>query len=397
MKPLRAPLRAWLSPPPDRKALGPLWGQIQLRRAQRARLRGRRLLALGASVCFIGIGVAIWASASMPAPRGVGQLNGPLRASTGTRSTLSAQWSGPRLVRLDDGSTVSLGVTGAIRVERNTGSEFDLVLDSGKATFAVTPRGPRRWSVTAATVRVEVVGTRFSVERLRDEVRVEVEHGIVRVSGSPGARDQHGPRQLIAGESLVVSLRVVPQTPDPISTLVPEPEIPHKPSLESFEAPTPVAESDWLELAREGRYEQAYARVSPRGVQAVAARTRDVDILLLLADVARLSGHPTEAVPALTKIVDAHSEDPQASLAAYALGRLYLDRLHDAPQAAQWLERAAALHPPVEIEEQARGHRVRALSESGQHAAATTAAYDYIARFPNGSYRVDVRRWGQLE
>lgn len=68
-----------------------------------------------------------------------------------------------------------------------------VTLESGRADFSVPPRGDRpSFVVQAGEVRVEVVGTRFSVTRhprpgLPDRVEVTVAHGEVRVTSGGGA------------------------------------------------------------------------------------------------------------------------------------------------------------------------------------------------------------------
>lgn len=56
-----------------------------------------------------------------------------------------------------------------------------VVLERGRAKFAVPGRRQSVFVVQAAEVRVEVVGTRFVVDRSGPSTRVEVEEGVVRV------------------------------------------------------------------------------------------------------------------------------------------------------------------------------------------------------------------------
>jgi len=74
---------------------------------------------------------------------------------------------------------------------------------------------------------------------------------------------------------------------------------------------------------RAGRQQEAFAR----GLMNETRQSGVAD-LLLLADVARLSGHPHEAVGPFERILDVCPRDAPAPLAALALGRLELDMLN---------------------------------------------------------------------
>ena len=91
--------------------------------------------------------------------------------------------AGPIETRFDDGSQVSLAGLTRLEVLRNDSRSFVTALRRGGATFDVKPGGPRHWIIEAGELSVEVVGTRFRVERQNELTRVSVEHGIVLVRG----------------------------------------------------------------------------------------------------------------------------------------------------------------------------------------------------------------------
>jgi transmembrane sensor len=62
------------------------------------------------------------------------------------------------------------------------------VLREGAARFEVTKRPGRLFRVVAGDVIVEVLGTRFELERVGDRLRVKVNEGRVRVSWTGGQR-----------------------------------------------------------------------------------------------------------------------------------------------------------------------------------------------------------------
>ncbi|BAV65347.1 hypothetical protein SCLO_1023070 [Sphingobium cloacae] len=81
-----------------------------------------------------------------------------------------------RTVALEDGSRVNLGPATAIAVHFD-GRERRVELLSGVALFAPTPKamaGGRPFVVEAANGEARALGTRFSVDRLPDAVRVAV-------------------------------------------------------------------------------------------------------------------------------------------------------------------------------------------------------------------------------
>jgi transmembrane sensor len=148
--------------------------------------------------------------------------------------------------------------------------------------------------------------------------------------------------------------------------------------------------ASWRELARTAAYDRAYETLGKAGI-ARAAAGASVDVLLDLADVARLSGHPEEALAPLTTVADQHAGDARAPLAAYTLGSVLLSR---APAlAAARFEQAIGGGLPVSLVEDALAHVVEARARAGDHAGAQAAAARYERAYPQGRQREVVRRW----
>jgi transmembrane sensor len=118
-----------------------------------------------------------------------------------------------------------------------------------------------------------------------------------------------------------------------------------------------------------------------------------VNDLLALADVARLSGHPAEAVVPLRRIVEDFAADPQAPLAAFALGRLELDSLGHPQAAATAFRKALTLGIPRSLREDVHARLVEAYARSGDSPNAQRAADAYLQEFPNGRHAHAVRGW----
>jgi len=139
------------------------------RSARDTRLRPRvRHFALAASILLaLGIGAYF--------------LSGP----QGNR--YSTPIGGIASVPLSDGSHITLNTASEVRVEL-TPSERHIRLEEGEAFFDVAHDASRPFIVQVGKKRVIAVGTKFSVRREGDDVRVVVTEGKVRVeTGSRGA------------------------------------------------------------------------------------------------------------------------------------------------------------------------------------------------------------------
>lgn len=83
-------------------------------------------------------------------------------------------------VALADGSDVTLNTDSHIRVHIGSG-ERRVELDKGEAFFRVAKDASRPFVVAIGDKRVVAVGTEFSVQRLRNDIRVTVSEGAVRI------------------------------------------------------------------------------------------------------------------------------------------------------------------------------------------------------------------------
>jgi transmembrane sensor len=381
---LELPVKDHLRDPVDEAALQRIWMQIDGRYPERR--RHRRRVALGV---FALAGAAVVALTF-----GLRRDAGPLRFGDGRALfAVDAPEGGARL-SLSDGSSIEL--SGGARFEplESSGAMFLAVLQRGTAAFEVRPGGPRRWQVECGLATVEVVGTRFSCERAPGHLRVAVQRGSVIVRGE---RVADRARRLVAGESLdvgeaptAVEADATPELPALDEALADEAAAPAAPSTPPpSTSPTVPVSASWRELARRGRHGEAFAALGEGGVRRETQRLSVAD-LLALADVARLSGHPREAVAPLERILSRFARDPQAPLAAFALGRLELDALDQPRKAAAALERALALGVPRSLKEDVRARLVEAYGRAGDRTAAHAAARAYLREFPDGRERAEM-------
>src|SRR5262249_8117411 len=116
----------------------------------------------------------------------------------------------------------------------------------------------------------------------------------------------------------------------------------------------------WRPLAESGRFGDAYVALKATAPNSVRDETGE---LMLAADVARLSGHPADAVPYLERILGSRGSDPRAGLAAFTLGRVLLEELGRPAEAANAFARARRAGGP--LAEDALAREVEASSRAG--------------------------------
>jgi transmembrane sensor len=291
--------------------------------------------------------------------------------SGGTPTVLSAD-AAPSASRFDDGSQVNLAAGTRLEVLRNDARSFVTALRRGGVTFDVKPGGPRHWVIEAGELSVEVVGTRFRVERAEIATRVSVEHGIVMVRGE---RVPGGSVRLTAGKSFELPTALALH-PEPRSA--PAVQLPAAPSA------APV-------VASAGRVDKAPA--APSVASAEPEARDEVERALRAADAARHSSDNAAAIRYFdTALRQAAPGDARRGLAALSLARLLI--AGDPAKAAAIL-RSSLSDMPQALLEDASVRLVEAESRAGNHDAAARAAADYLRRFPAGRRADEVRRWSE--
>ena len=223
----------------------------------------------------------------------------------------------------------------------------------GRAHFDVVPNPKRSFEVEAAPYRVVVLGTVFDVERSAEHVAVSVERGRVRVYGPQGAEDLlpgTSKRFEIAATGTAQLPAAPPTVLEPLEIDVPEAGPTNTKQRRNQRA---NATPSWRSLTQSGDYDAAFEslKLSPT-VQNDPAELMDA------ADAARLSNHPAEAVSYLERVVKGHLRSPVAPLAAFTLGRVYLDRLGQPHKAAEAFELARRLAPAGSLAQDALAREV---------------------------------------
>jgi transmembrane sensor len=345
-------------------AVGSVWTPDRSAHVARRALRRRRVVALSVALaCCGGLGAAALFALSRERP------------SRPAADARPAKVTAPRSVRFADGSSVELrGPAADLQVEQQSSARV-LVRLTGAARFQVTPNRARRFEVRSGDVLVAVLGTAFSVDRDQQRTRVGVEHGRVQVSW-PG-----GSAILNAGE---------------IGTFPPEMSAPPPVVTGQVAQPTASAAAPsrperaprgWREWARRGEYARAYAELRAQP-SAVADGAAD---LMLAADVARLSAHPEAAVAPLRELCARFPKDRRAPVAAFTLGRVLLDDLGRADEAAQAFESAGTSWPSGPLAHDSLARAVEAWQRAGRHERARPLAERYLRTFPEGRHAAAMR------
>ncbi len=313
--------------------------------------------------------------------------DGALTVESG-EALASARGEGEAITRvaLSDGSAIWLDEGTAIEASRNDGERVVLAQSDGRAVYDVRPNGPRRWSVRAGPLTVDVVGTRFSVVRRGARVRVELERGHVAVRG-----EAIGTVHLAPGEHVEVGAPTPPPEPPepaapPVAVREEAPAL-DTPALDTSRPRVARPSSTWRALADRGAYADAFAALGERALGEASRQSVSEDELYALADTARLSGHPRLAVTPLRRLMDEHA----SGVAALTLGRLQLDALDDPRGATRSLARADALSVPAHLAETLLARRVVAHRRAGDADTARALAAAYLQAHPEGRYADRVR------
>ncbi len=281
---------------------------------------------------------------------------------------------------MDDGSTLAMDDGAWLEVLYNGAREVVLLLREGQVEITVALEARRRWTIDCGVATVEVVGTRFRLDRESERLRVEVLEGVVVVRGE---QVQSGLQRIERGGSLEVQAPSRQSAPR-VASVAREDDIEENVDEQVDERVMPRAA--WLHAARDQEFERAYDLLQPRGVATASRNARSVEELLSLADVARNSGHPEEAVLPLEIVLSEHPGDSRAPLSAFTLGRLCLERLGRPRRAAWAFERSMDLGLPTALVEDALYLKVVSLIRAGDRAGARRAGRTYLARFPNGTH-----------
>ena len=311
-------------------------------------------------------------------------------------------------VRFSDGSTFALASESRARVTEVEAGGASMILERGSVEATVVHRPGARWRLDVGPFAVHVIGTRFRVRWDPDGKSIDVDmyEGSVLVEGPLLG----GGRSVVAGERLGVWMndqRVVQERgPRPTSELAASgaPTVAAAPIAPSESAsahpPSPAAASarpaeptpaTWRELAAAGWYAQALARAEAAGFDEICASAGPAD-LMALADAARLAGSTRRSKQALLSMTRRFSDDAQASVATFLLGRIAFDQEGAFSEAERWFTSYLKMAPAGPFAREALGRQMEARARMGDRVGATAAAHDYLRRYPDGPYAEKARQ-----
>lgn len=172
-------------PTPDEMEADGYHGEVEIRRWRAAtrdskRKSSRARFALGRVRSFVQT-VPFRAALGGLAVAGILMsvyLAGPGRDSTLAFATGKGEH---RICQLPDRSEIFLGAESSVVVSYSD-NERSVVLDSGQAFFDVAKDKSRKFVVTAGPTTVQALGTRFSVQKEAQQVKVAVVTGTVQVT-----------------------------------------------------------------------------------------------------------------------------------------------------------------------------------------------------------------------
>jgi hypothetical protein len=276
-----------------------------------------------------------------------------LTRSAGGAAGKERALSSTRLVAQEEATDTLLGdvafhlePAAALVVAGDAASGSLVVLERGAAQFSVAKRGQRpAFVVQAGDVRVEVIGTRFRVERQADSARVDTYEGVVRVTAAGHSR------LLRRGEHWLVS----DGAPLPLPAAAAEAD--RSAPGASAVALTPLAADAKVQATRAGDDSgspSAAATKHPKARVGQAIRaapqlarveevTRDEHNRRVFEQAAALeASDPQRALHIYRSLTD--QSDGWAANALYAIGRLELER-GDRVAARANLQRYLAQYP----------------------------------------------------
>lgn len=356
-----------VEPADTERALARFWALDERRRQRRV---------IGASAA-IGVSMVLGAIALTRQPE-----------ETAAPPLVAKAESDERVIRFADGSVAVLLSEGTVlRVEESSEALMEIALQTGRARFDVAPNPRRLFRVVTEGLRVEVLGTSFTVSDEETE-QVTVHRGRVAVFARENRHELaagmtfalEGERAVVAPDPAEPEEELLddgegPATEEPAVRRTPKKKKPGPKKVRSERAAT------WRHLAEKGLFAEAYEALEGQGGGGPIADLRG---LLLAADVARLSGHPAEAAGYLETALREHRSEGQAVLAAFTLGRIYERELSKPERAAEAFAVARSLEPGGSLAEDALAHEIDCWSKAGQAQKAKARAQLYLELHPDG-------------
>ena len=307
--------------------------------------RRPKLAAAAVAVVAAAAALGLWLRA--PATTGSRSVEARPSAHVSPRAGAEA----PSVLALADGSRAYLAPGAELQALAQSPALVRLAQTKGEVRYEVKPDPLRPFTVQIRDVEVRVIGTVFTVAAEPSGVRISVERG--RVAVTNGGREV----ELTPGENLRLSSSGADKP-------IPSPA-----------RPQPTAESS------------AARQPSSAAVPESAAG------LVEEADAARARGDLPAAERALRSVLARYPSSPQATSAAFTLGRIQRAR-GDFGAAARTFDALRRHAPAGPLAEDALAESANAWALAGQSTQARALAEQYLARYPGGPHAQRMRRLG---
>ena len=383
---MSTPWKERLEDPVEEEAINRVWSGIRHGRRRRVDpALNWTGLGFGLAAATLAL-LAVYAWAPREAPTG-------LRWSAGD-AIAEGRIEDP--VTFDDGSTLTFDDGAYVEVLENTGQALTALLGVGRTRIYVEPGGPRRWTLECGLAQVEVVGTELVVERLADQVRVEVTKGVVLV------RSEHlaeGVRRVSAAESVTIRRPPPGERSAGADEGRSEDEPVGRPARERHVLPIPEGQS--VGDSSDGvahipvHPAASHARVGSGSELEEESSAQSPPTLrqrLAQADSARAAGQPRVAERALMEGLAENPHDATRSLAWFTLGRLRLGPLNDPRGAATAFARARDGGLAMALREESIVRQVEAHLRVGARSNALALAQTHETQFPGSTRRAEIDR-----
>jgi ferric-dicitrate binding protein FerR (iron transport regulator) len=333
-------------------------------------------------------------------------------------------------LQFSDGSHIDVAEQSRARLMGLRKNGADVSLESGLMRVQVKHRTDTSWHISAGPFGVQVIGTRFDVrwKPEDDSFELTLHEGKVELSGcafSAGYRmlagqtvrasckndrfdvssaaalsDGAGPA---AGSGSVESFEhtrvpeasttpATPTTPvaaEPETAAAPAPATPaaHVVAKEPSKpaAPKPETRPDFRPLARAGQYAEALRTAKMAGFEQECARANARD-LSLLAAVARYAQDTASESYALRLLRERFRGTKDASIAAFALGRIEFDNHGAYAKAAEWFRTYLREQPRGDLTREALGRLLEATQRVGDLLQTRELAARYLSEYPEGPH-----------
>lgn len=269
-------------------------------------------------------------------------------------------------VHFADGSSIKVEESARVVSRIVTEEHIEVEQLSGTATYHVSPRPTRRFVVLIGGARVQVLGTRFNIEKMQQGVRIRVLEGRVQVT--------RGPQHLVlkSGEEVTLRDEAMAQGTAANSSASPNSPAPS--------GTTPIVSAENAgELVEDdaGLVDDSEAKPSGSSVKADTTGPSAAE-LFRQADGARAAGNRAQALSLLQQLLREHPRDGRVTMARFTIGRLHAQSGNLAAAAAAYEGCGASLGG------EALAEAALARSKLGQSGRARALAQRYMQTFPKG-------------